>query len=112
MGICTTFRHEDVGYVSVGFPLPDSNFTATLLPHNLNGYDFMLKTRNTGMSYSGHYLSTEEDGRLTVLALPTFSEEIEVYVRDGQARTDHRFFLSDLLFLTLDYTIERAHNAS
>ncbi len=37
VGIYTTFRHEDRGYVSVGFPLPDSNFTATLLPYNKDG---------------------------------------------------------------------------
>ena len=35
VGIYTSFRHEDRGYISVGFPLPDSNFTATLLPRNL-----------------------------------------------------------------------------
>ncbi|MGI9557288.1 MAG: hypothetical protein ACR2N5_05025, partial [Solirubrobacterales bacterium] len=34
VGIYTTFRHEERGYVSVGFPLPDANFTATLLPRN------------------------------------------------------------------------------
>jgi hypothetical protein len=36
-GIYTTVQHQDVGYVSVGFPLPDSNFTATLLPKNHAG---------------------------------------------------------------------------
>ena len=30
VGIYTSFRHEDRGYVSVGFPIPSSNFTATL----------------------------------------------------------------------------------
>ena len=32
VGIYTTFRHDDRGYVSVGFPIPSANFTATLLP--------------------------------------------------------------------------------
>ena len=32
VGIYTSFRHEDRGYVSVGFPIPSANFTATLLP--------------------------------------------------------------------------------
>ena len=34
-------------------------------------------------------------------------EEIEVYVQDGQLRTEHRFYLSRLNFLTLHYTMER-----
>jgi hypothetical protein len=111
VGVYTTFRHEDTGYVSVGFPLPDSNFTATLLPNNHNGRNFLLKSRNTGLSYPGHYLATNEDGELTVLALPAFNEEIEVYVDDGQLRTDHRFYLGQQNFLTLYYTIERAQTA-
>ncbi|RKQ87836.1 hypothetical protein C8N24_5865 [Solirubrobacter pauli] len=32
VGIYTSFRHEGRGYVSVGFPIPRSNFTATLEP--------------------------------------------------------------------------------
>ena len=32
VGIYTTYRHEDRGYVSVGFPLPQASFTATLVP--------------------------------------------------------------------------------
>ncbi len=107
VGIYTTFRHEEIGYVSVGFPLPESNFTATLLPYNHNRNHFLLTTRNTGLNYPGHYLSTNEDGELTVLALPSFNEEIEVYLVDGHLRTDHRFYLGDQLFLTLLYTIER-----
>ncbi|HEY8340002.1 MAG TPA: hypothetical protein VIK95_09050, partial [Egibacteraceae bacterium] len=32
VGIYTTYRHDDRGYVSVGFPLPQASFTATLAP--------------------------------------------------------------------------------
>ena len=32
VGIYTTYRHEGRGYVSVGFPLPQASFTATLAP--------------------------------------------------------------------------------
>ena len=32
VGIYTTYRHRGRGYVSVGFPLPQASFTATLLP--------------------------------------------------------------------------------
>jgi len=42
VGIYTSFRHEDRGYVSVGFPLPSANFTATLLPRNVDDHDFEL----------------------------------------------------------------------
>ena len=40
VGIYTSFRHEDRGYVSVGFPIPSANFTATLLPRNIGEHDF------------------------------------------------------------------------
>jgi hypothetical protein len=108
VGIYTTFQHENVGYVSVGFPLPDSNFTATLLPYNHEGSHFLLKSRNTGYPYPGHYLTARENGNLTVLKLPTFDEEIMVYVENGELKTDHRFYLAGLNFLTLYYSIERA----
>jgi hypothetical protein len=108
VGVYTTIQHGDVGYVSVGFPLPGTNFTATLLPYNHDGDRFLLKSRNTGYSFPGHYLTAREGENLTVLKMPTFDEEIEVYVDDGQLKTDHRFYLAGLNFLTLYYTIERA----
>ena len=37
VGIYTTYRHEGRGYVSVGFPLPQASFTATLLPQSRPG---------------------------------------------------------------------------
>lgn len=107
VGIYTTFRYQDRGYVSVGFPLPESNFTATLLPNNHNGSNFLLTSRNTGLPFPGHYLTFFEEEDLTVMNLHTFGEEIEVYVRDGQLRADHRFYLGDQLFLTLYYTMQR-----
>jgi uncharacterized membrane protein len=107
VGIYTTFQHQGVGYVSVGFPLPDSNFTATLLPKNHNNGDFLLTSRNTGYPFPGHYLTASENENLTVMRLPTFNEEIEVLVENEQLRTEHRFYLARLNFLTLHYTIER-----
>ena len=32
VGIYTSFRHDARGYVSVGFPIPSANFTATWSP--------------------------------------------------------------------------------
>lgn len=108
VGVYTTFRQENRGYVSVGFPLPASNFTATLLPRNSAGGNLILTSRETGLPYPGHYLSTNDDGKLTVVALPAFNEEIEVLVENGQLKTHHRFYLGSQNFLTLYYTIERA----
>jgi hypothetical protein len=56
VGIYTSFRHEDRGYVSVGFPIPSANFTATLEPRNTGKHDLLLTFR-TELAFPGHYLS-------------------------------------------------------
>jgi hypothetical protein len=108
VGIYTSFRHEDRGYVSVGFPLPGANFTATLQPRNEGGHDFVLTSR-TELAFPGHYLSSVDSDRdaLTVLKLLYFQERIFVYVADGELKTDHSFSLAGQRFLTLHYEIER-----
>jgi hypothetical protein len=108
VGIYTTFRHEDRGYVSVGFPIPGANFTATLLPRNA-GVDELLLTSRTGLAFPGHYLSSVDSERdaLTVIKLLAFHEQIHVFVSDGRLRTDHSFSLAGQRFLNLRYEIER-----
>ena len=108
VGIYTSFRHEDRGYVSVGFPIPSANFTATLLPRNVGEHDLLLTSR-TDLPFPGHYLSSVDSERdaLTVLKLLAFNEEIHVYVADGELRTDHSFALAGQRFLVLRYEIER-----
>jgi hypothetical protein len=108
VGIYTSFRHEDRGYVSVGFPIPSANFTATLLPRNAGEHDFVLTSRSE-LPYPGHYLSSVDGdrGALTVLKLLAFHEEIHVYVVDGALKTDHSFSLAGQRFLTLHYEIDR-----
>jgi hypothetical protein len=109
VGIYTTFRHDDRGYVSVGFPLPSSNFTATLVPHNAGTHGFELTSRSA-LAFPGHYLSSVDRERdaLTVVKLLSFEERIEVYVGDdGELRTDHSFSLLGQRFLTLRYEIAR-----
>jgi hypothetical protein len=108
VGIYTSFRHENRGYVSVGFPIPSANFTATLLPYNVGEHDFLLTSR-TRLGYPGHYLSSVDSDRdaLTVLKLHAFQEEIYVYVADGELKTEHSFSLAGQRFLTLHYDIER-----
>lgn len=109
VGIYTSFRHDGRGYVSVGFPIPGANFTATLLPHDMGEHDLLLTSR-TELAFPGHYLSAVDSERdaLTVLKLLGFQEEIHVYVtRGGELRTDHSFALGGRRFLTLRYEIER-----
>jgi hypothetical protein len=108
VGIYTSFRHEDRGYVSVGFPIPGANFTATLLPRN-EGADDLLLTSRSELPFPGHYLSSVDSERdaLTVLKLLAFQEQIFVYVAGGELRTDHSFALAGRRFLTLRYEIDR-----
>jgi hypothetical protein len=112
VGIYTTFRHEDRGYVSVGFPIPSANFTATLLPRNAGEHDLLLTSR-TELPFPGHYLSSVDSERdaLTVIKLLSFEEQIFVYVADGELKTDHTFSLAGQPFLTLRYQIERLAGA-
>ncbi|HEY6891989.1 MAG TPA: hypothetical protein VI300_29575, partial [Solirubrobacter sp.] len=106
VGIYTTFRHEDRGYVSVGFPIPSSNFTATLQPRNVDG-DGLLLTSRSDLPFPGHYLSAVEDGALTTLKLLAFHEQIHVFMDSGELKTEHSFSLAGQRFLTLHYSIER-----
>jgi hypothetical protein len=108
VGIYTSFRHEDRGYVSVGFPIPSGNFTATLEPRNSGEHDLLLTSRSE-LAYPGHYLSSVDSERdaLTVLKLLSFQEQIHVYVTGGELKTDHSFYLAGQRFLTLRYEIER-----
>ena len=108
VGIYTSFRHQDRGYVSVGFPIPSANFTATLLPCNSGEHDFVLTSR-TELEFPGHYLSSVDSERdaLTVLKLLYFQEEIFVSVTDDELKTEHSFYLAGQRFLTLHYEIER-----
>jgi hypothetical protein len=108
VGIYTTFRHEGRGYVSVGFPIPSANFTATLEPRNAGEHELLLTSRSE-LAFPGHYLSSVDSERdaLTVLKLLSFQEEIHVYIAEGRLRTDHSFSLAGQRFLTLRYEIER-----
>ncbi len=106
VGIYTSFRHEDRGYVSVGFPIPSSNFTVTLEPRNVDG-DGLLLTSKSELEFPGHYLSAVDDGDFTVLKLLAFHEQIHVHVDDGELKTEHSFSLAGQRFLTLHYEIAR-----
>jgi hypothetical protein len=106
VGIYTTYRHEGRGYVSVGFPLPQASFTATLAPRAREGGGLILTSRSS-LDHPGHYLTyIDPDTReLTALAVKGFAEELTVFVDDGEARADHAFWVFGLPFLVLHYRI-------
>jgi hypothetical protein len=108
VGIYTTYRHDGRGYVSVGFPVPQGNFTATLLPMPRPGGGLVLTSRS-GLGHPGHYMSyiDPETRELTTLAVPGFAEQLDVFTQDGELRADHAFSLYGFPFLVLHYTIER-----
>jgi hypothetical protein len=106
VGIYTTYRHDGRGYVSVGFPVPQGNFTATLTPRARDDGGVTLTTRSE-LAHAGHYLTyvDPETRKLSTLAVKGFAEELDVYVEDDGLRADHAFWLFGLPFLVLRYRI-------
>jgi hypothetical protein len=120
VGIYTTYRHEGRGYVSVGFPLPQASFTATLLPQVRpgagngpgngpgNGQGLVLDSRSA-LDQPGHYLTyiDPQTAELTTVAVRGFAERLEVYTEAGELRAEHAFWVFGLPFLILHYRIRR-----
>lgn len=108
VGIYTTYRDDTRGYVSVGFPLPNASFTATLLPRARPGGGLILTSRSE-LDQPGHYLTyiDAETRDLTTAVVHGFAERLDVYVRDGQLRAEHAFWVFGLPFLVLHYRMER-----
>jgi hypothetical protein len=108
VGIYTTYRHGDRGYVSVGFPLPQASFTATLLPRARPGGGLILTSRSD-LDQPGHYLAYIDPATrdLTVLAVHGFAEQLDVYVQDGGLRAEHAFSVFGFPFLVLHYRMNR-----
>jgi hypothetical protein len=108
VGVYTSYRHGDRGYVSVGFPLPYASFTATLLPQARPGGGLVLTSRSDG-DQTGHYLAyVDPDTQdVTALAVHGFAEQLDVFARDGELRAEHSFEIFGLPFLVLHYRIAR-----
>jgi len=108
VGIYTTYRHAGRGYVSVGFPLPQASFTATLLPKARPDGGLVLTSRSD-LDQPGHYLTyiDSESRELTSAAVHGFAEQLDVYVQDGELRAEHAFWVFGLPFLILHYRISR-----
>ena len=106
VGIYTTYRHGGRGYVSVGFPLPQASFTATLEPRPRPGGGLVLTSRSP-LDHPGHYLTYIDPAtrELTTLAVHGFAEQLDVYVDDDELRAEHAFWIFGLPFLVLHYRI-------
>src|SRR6266511_1017324 len=108
VGIYTTYRHGGRGYVSVGFPLPQASFTATLVPHARPGGGLVLTSRGED-DQPGHYLTYVDPAtrELTAVAVHGFAEQLDVYVQDDELRAEHAFWVFGLPFLVLHYRLHR-----
>ena len=108
VGIYTTYRHEGHGYVSVGFPLPQASFTATLAPSARPGGGLILDSRSQ-LDQPGHYLTYIDPGtaELTTLGVRGFAERLDVYVDGGELRAEHAFWVFGFPFLVLHYRMHR-----
>ena len=108
VGIYTTYTHGGSGYVSVGFPVPEGSFTATLLPRARPDRGLTLTSR-VDDGQAGHYLAYVDTvaDELTALAVHGFEEQLDVFVEDGVLRAEHAFWLFGFPFLTLHYRIDR-----
>jgi hypothetical protein len=108
LGIYTMYTHDDCGYVSVGFPVPEGSFTATLRPRSRPDGGLTLTSRVRD-GQAGHYLTyvdTSAD-ELTALAVHGFEEQLDVFVEDDVLRAEHAFWVFGLPFLVLRYRIAR-----
>jgi hypothetical protein len=108
VGVYTTYRRNGAGYVSVGFPVPEGSFTATLRPQARPGGGLVLTSRSTD-GQTGHYLTyvDRDSDELTALAVHGFAEQLDVFVEDGRLRATHAFSVFGFPFLTLHYRIAR-----
>jgi hypothetical protein len=112
VGIYTTYRHEGRGYVSVGFPLPQASFTATLAPSARPGagnrQGLILDSRSD-LDQPGHYLTyiDPNNAELTTAAVRGFAERLDVYVEGGELRAEHAFWVFGIPFLVLHYRMHR-----
>jgi hypothetical protein len=108
VGIYTTYTHGASGYVSVGFPVPEGSFTATLLPRSRPDGGLTLTSR-VHDSQAGHYLTYIDPAtdELTALAVHGFEEQLDVFIEDGVLRAEHAFWVFGYPFLTLHYRIKR-----
>ena len=107
VGIYTTYRHRGRGYVSVGFPVPEGSFTATLVPLARPDGGLTLSSRVPDDDQAGHYLTyiDREQDELTALSVHGFAEHLDVYVAEDELCAEHAFWVFGFPFLVLHYRI-------
>lgn len=107
-GIYTTYTHGGRGYVSVGFPVPEGSFTATLAPRARSDHGLTLTSRTDDVQ-AGHYLTYVDPtaDELISVAVHGLQEQLDVFVQGGTLRAEHAFWVFGYPFLTLHYTITR-----
>jgi hypothetical protein len=100
VGIYTTYRDDERGYVSVGFPLPNASFTATLVPSARPGGGLVLDSHSE-LSQPGHYITyiDPSTAELTTAAVRGFAERLDVYADGGELRAEHAFWVFGFPFL-------------
>ncbi|MHB1834946.1 MAG: hypothetical protein ACYCXW_08265 [Solirubrobacteraceae bacterium] len=108
IGIYTTYRDGERGYVSVGFPLPQASFTATLAPRTRPGGGLILTSRSE-LKHPGHYLTyiDPETRELTTAVVEGFAEQLDVYLDGGELRAEHAFWIFGIPFMVLHYRMHR-----
>jgi len=108
VGIYTTYRRAGHGYVSVGFPLPQASFTATLAPSARPGGGLVLNSRSE-LDQPGHYLTYIDpvSASLTTLGVRGFAERLDVFTDGGELRAEHAFWVFGFPFLVLHYRMHR-----
>lgn len=107
-GIYTTYTHGGRGYVSVGFPVPEGSFTATLAPRARRDHGLTLTSRADD-GQAGHYLTYVDPtaDELISMAVHGLQEQLDVFVQGDRLRAEHAFWVFGYPFLTLHYTITR-----
>src|SRR6478752_2291241 len=100
VGIYTTYRDAERGYVSVGFPVPHGSFTATLLPRARPGGGLVLTSRSEH-PHPGHYLAYIDPGtrEITAVSVHGFAEQLDVYVDGDALLAEHAFWVFGFPFL-------------
>jgi hypothetical protein len=107
VGIYTTYRHGDRGYVSVGFPLPQASFTATLLPRPRPDHGLTLTSQGRTAVRPLPDLHRPDQLGAHRLGRPRVRRAPRRVRRGDELRAEHAFWVFGFPFLVLHYRIRR-----